>query len=144
MNAGTKVFLAVVALLVGAMILYYGVLQPGDHPSSAKGGTPEAPVVRGSGTANETGRSTFQPVLRNDSKPAPASEARNAAPPTPITPATDPLADLGANATSNANGFLSDTINRTTDGGVTNHTGNTHSPAGTTGDPGHTAPTGLG
>src|SRR5437773_9552570 len=111
MNAGTKVFLAVVALLVGVMILYYGVLQPGDHPSPAMGNTahgPEAPLVR-TAPPTESGRTVVAPALRieptNQPKPEPKSDAQN-----PIPPASDPLADLGVTSTANPNGLLTETV----------------------------------
>lgn len=108
MNAGTKVFLAVVALLVGVMILYYGVFQTGDHPTPARGSTgPEAPAVRPPSPPPSEEGHLIQPVLRNDPKPG-GSGAGNAT--TFIPPATDPLADFGAMPDRGTRGLLTDSI----------------------------------
>jgi LysM repeat protein len=107
MNAGTKVFLAVVALLVGVMILYYGVFQTGDHPTTAKGSTPEAPAVRTPPPSNtEIGHLT-QPVLRNEPKPAITNPGGA---PNVIPQANDPLADLGSPTSNSTRNLLTDAV----------------------------------
>lgn len=109
MTTGTKVFLALFALIVGVLVVYYGIAAPGSNP-------PGAGTVAVGGPGDNKAR---EPNLNAATPgPKPSTERRTSPPPRDPAPTApqmvqNPAATMPASATGNG-GLLSEGLREAT------------------------------
>lgn len=102
MTTGTKIFLAVFALIVGVLVIYYGMIVPGNNGTGAK---PDDKLVLNQPAAGDG--HTASPT--NGSSASGQPERRNSPPPREPAPSTPPASGV-PNRLSDGGGLLTESV----------------------------------
>jgi len=115
MTTGTKVFLALFALIVGVLVVYYGVVMP-DRADATRDGEKVAAGAGDAGTSDarqDVGPTDPSQLAQNQSQSPPERSAPPPRDPAPTAPPTNQGAPKDATA---ARGLLSDGVNEANGG----------------------------